>query len=1570
MPIYEVGGKKYEFDEELTPDELEELRVKVGGAPKTQPRPDVTVTRIGDREIAQPEETTAQEPAGVAEYLLNAFKRGVINAPAALDALLRAGYGKMAAAEMAKTGAIPQEEVMRRVYGIGEESKPIIQAASEAFTESQKRIAPVYEKVGFKPPKTDMRAPGPISEVVGAGVEAVADPTSYIGGVGLLKTPVRAASEFLTGAFGEIGGKAGESIERAVTGEESTGVGRLAGSILGGVGTAAPREVATDALTRSLDQITKNRNLLKGKPEVTETYARGAAKSLLELAAKEQGAESVDALIQLVNDASRFVNKSDAPLVIAMADNPVIRQQVERLAKINPSFREKVNRVVQQASSDIQAKSEKMFGKPYSAEVKPEAGLKVAPAVQRQRKDIEDELSNLTEGVTPVMDPETLGTRIEALIEQRKKAARREVSPDYEKLLADARAADVRMPAEGVEQIYQFVRQNNLRDIFGKGTKVDSDIMKFLSPKEFPVPGTAETVLEHIPISFDNVESLKKAINGLKRQRMSEDSMRKVLQLEEVVDAARETIPGDFSKRLNDIDLKYVEKIGIPFGAQGIKDVDSKKYATQVAPVIVKNAESYRQFIKAVGKESGDQIAENAIISEVYDKAVKDGMLNAGKLSKYLKDKKEIISQIPGLEDKLRKAVLDDRELRSRLGSLDKAAKAAEARVANNALTQFDAPDYGTLASKVINSPRDRQKIMRDIKDLDADTAKAVRNALRLEVINLGRRNANGFMQYVMDPANKAGIEAVFGEAFQPSLRKLALFSDKVSAADISKLGVAIDRRELDALAQIVPGIDIPYLSSTLRDRITSLPQKVVRLLSKYNSSQLATATDEAIMELMLDPNGVQKLANTVTTIKFDLSNPASLGKMADSLSRVLPRSFYTSGKTALGGEERARVEREARRAEAADFIPGGFEEVEQPPEFAHGGVIKKAGGGYTLQEEMLLKKYDRGGSVSRPTLPADRYAGYKEDGDEEGKLKRFFEAAIRELPAAIKQNVTSNADLAAKYLKFKFGAMSPDEAVMVAKALPEGLKQTAAAVIQTAKEAPRAMAEATPESAGRFAGQMLAGEMTDPTRLARAVGSVTKPVMSQVVKPKGGDFPKSLEAIGALKTWEPDTDLPVPEKAINNWLDTKLSKYIRNEMATPEDPIRKLAEEGILHVDPEQINYDLAAYGRPNMYGTTAAQHLAKSDLAKIWEGAADNQMGYDTAEMVVKYGQASRSSLDMLSYKRLLAGNPWIADVAAKDPNRPIYVPADTLGRDLGFDHLRDELFNAVDPESSFPQQLRLTEAQLGRMSVPDAVRHVSKINKWREKQKAEANFALANNAATVPFKDYPDQKYGWFQLRAKSADDVSAREADEIGEDVVVKESQKALQDALKYEGDLMGHCVGGYCNDVISGRSQIYSLRDKKTGSPHVTIEVKPRMTPSEFYHSEIVPQSLLDKLSKAEQSGMPFDWEELVRNSPEYESIPKDIVQIKGKANLKPKDEYIPFVQDFVRSKDWGEIKDLQNTDLFEISPDSDVANFLKSSNRPVPKYVTNDELSEILKSLGKKDTFRNKLKSTRLGQFD
>jgi hypothetical protein len=50
------------------------------------------------------------------------------------------------------------------------------------------------------------------------------------------------------------------------------------------------------------------------------------------------------------------------------------------------------------------------------------------------------------------------------------------------------------------------------------------------------------------------------------------------------------------------------------------------------------------------------------------------------------------------------------------------------------------------------------------------------------------------------------------------------------------------------------------------------------------------------------------------------------------------------------------------------------------------------------------------------------------------------------------------------------------------------------------------------------------------------------------------------------------------------------------------------------------------------------------------------------------------------------------------------------------------------------------------------------------------------------------------------------------------------KKLGPEALGREGELMGHCVGGYCTDVRNQNSHIYSLRDEKN-QPHVTFEVE-------------------------------------------------------------------------------------------------------------------------------------------------
>ena len=62
-------------------------------------------------------------------------------------------------------------------------------------------------------------------------------------------------------------------------------------------------------------------------------------------------------------------------------------------------------------------------------------------------------------------------------------------------------------------------------------------------------------------------------------------------------------------------------------------------------------------------------------------------------------------------------------------------------------------------------------------------------------------------------------------------------------------------------------------------------------------------------------------------------------------------------------------------------------------------------------------------------------------------------------------------------------------------------------------------------------------------------------------------------------------------------------------------------------------------------------------------------------------------------------------------------------------------------------------------------------------------------------------------------------------------------------------------------------------------------------------------------------------------------MPQSIKQIKGKQNAKPKKQYIPFVQDFVKSGKWSDVGDINNAELRQIGQ----------------KYLTDDELDSLSK---------------------
>ena len=478
---------------------------------------------------------------------------------------------------------------------------------------------------------------------------------------------------------------------------------------------------------------------------------------------------------------------------------------------------------------------------------------------------------------------------------------------------------------------------------------------------------------------------------------------------------------------------------------------------------------------------------------------------------------------------------------------------------------------------------------------------------------------------------------------------------------------------------------------------------------------------------------------------------------------------------------------------------------------------------------------------------------------------------------------------------------------------------------------------------------------------------------LAGVIKPRGGNWiPGDVESsISNLlrPTPSPAYDMygnEVPNvlanspmyranAALNRWIEGPLTKYVKRDMATPEDPVRRLADEGILHMGiPQTI-------GVPSR-GIQAARKLAgfpESGLSitpggSLWENLSDRVVNSGPA----KYLQEE---------PKMMAENPWMQKL---DPETTVYSTPSEIERGLGFDHLVDELNNALNPNSGLPRNLLLRPEQMQQMGMEKAVRHVDAINKWRAAQQAAANAELANKAMVV--REYAENNpkgLRWVELKAGDPDEnmlsslspsdraryerylekgdspLEAMRASMGDENPIVKELEKQL----KYEGDTMGHCVGGYCPDVLEGRSRIFSLRDAK-GEPHVTVEVEPSTKSLSGELLNDIEPGIWDTIVKENghndlrgwlKTNRPDVWEKLQTSS---------IVQIKGKQNLAPKDEYLPFVQDFVRNNPlgagWSRVGDLSNTELIDIS------GFPKRVEALGSQYVTEKELNDYLDKFG------------------
>jgi hypothetical protein len=532
------------------------------------------------------------------------------------------------------------------------------------------------------------------------------------------------------------------------------------------------------------------------------------------------------------------------------------------------------------------------------------------------------------------------------------------------------------------------------------------------------------------------------------------------------------------------------------------------------------------------------------------------------------------------------------------------------------------------------------------------------------------------------------------------------------------------------------------------------------------------------------------------------------------------------------------------------------------------------------------------------------------------------------------------------------------------------------------------------------------------------------------------------------------------PMAALDDWIKNKFGSYVKRQMGTEDDPIRKLADEmdakikddyaaglkriakmkddiakakakgkrtdvsereladeidrveeafqsaSALPVQLGPYTHTSSSIGDARVKAGMSPYPVAQSRTGRAYEELADEPFVPTTKKELRE--DIKKSSLYDLEQSPRMELDPWLGKL--KDEDLVYRIRDYDLNERHIFTHTIDELRNALNPNSGLPPQLQLKPDDMQALGIEKAFRHVNKINDWRAQQRIAANLEEAKRSA-VTVKEYPDspRQLKWQQLKPMEYTELppgysinstfegpalfgpDGARLTTFRADSPVSPQAEALQfvakndleKALQYEGSTMRHCVGGYCDSVWTGETKIFSLRDRK-GEPHVTIETAPAdirregNTPRDFIFQNPEVGVKLGVWPKNE-SRWPEDVDTFLDDianqrkviaTPEFQqwlgAKPQEILQIKGKGNGKPKDDYIPFIQDFVRSQQWSQIGDLPNADLVPLKAgmlDSlqkkgiDVDVFFYDASKHVDRYgsqpyVTKQEFNRLADLLG------------------
>jgi hypothetical protein len=740
-------------------------------------------------------------------------------------------------------------------------------SAGEAFRQGERFVRePLMRALGSTgaEPSTTGEA------IYGGAVRAVTDPASYLFGSGFLRQASPAVrvmgapiEQFAIGAGAQTGVEAGRATE--LPGAEF--VGGMLGGITTGYGLSTSRRLA-DLTGKGLSIATKKVKDLTGtvpqdeilrdvNTRINNIFAAAAAAdpnfmTVLEKAAKAQ---------QNVSLKAPGAPEVRLPLNAMLADNPVINNFIQNLSSRDPKFQALYGSQFEAAKDALRANQLRLFGDPSQVRL---TGISRADAaaqarateksVARQVRSLDQQIADAYSGQS--IDPTTFGTRVENLLETKARAARESTKPLYKEAFDIAANKGVVLPSTAVDDIYGFVTSETNRDIFNKFPVLYSLVEKRFRPKT--TEPSAILTAEGVPatpggrafsdVSPEALDSLKRRINADLRSTNNTDQIRFLTMLKEKVSGHIDNLDPDFVNAYRNADNAYLQRVGLPYNSETIKNVDRKRFVEQIAPALIGNRTNVDDLIRATGAE-GERLARDAFYDSFTTAALKDGVIDPRAANKWLSKNASKMSSIQGLEAEMRGAVNNVQDLVNRRTALE----ANFRRVTGDQVVREGGfANAGDLVSKLYGDVDYTNKFMRQY-GANKDAVNAVRSFMLDDLLKAGDPKA------MLSDRNRAAVfNRVFGPTYAQKVGDFVEISSRLNRdpSNVSFRGETIPKTPIEEATGIPPEMILSRFNNPVSGKFYAMTS----LFSKWWAGSVAKSTEEKLKNLLLNPADAQKV--------------------------------------------------------------------------------------------------------------------------------------------------------------------------------------------------------------------------------------------------------------------------------------------------------------------------------------------------------------------------------------------------------------------------------------------------------------------------------------------------------------------------------------------------------------------------------------------------------------------------------------------------------------------------------------------------------------------------------------